>query len=88
MSREEMKRLKEKEDKTYVEAVRNILREKGTPFFRLSPSQFDKLSKGHLVDPAHMSEPFQPHNAFPSILTSPFSFSVHHSQTYSKEEGA
>lgn len=58
MSREEMKRLKEKEDKAYVEAVRNILREKGTPFFRLSPSQFDKLSKGHLVDPAHMSEPF------------------------------
>lgn len=58
MSREEMKRLKEKEDKAYVEAVRNILREKGTPFFLLSPSQFDKLSKGHVVDPLHMSESF------------------------------
>lgn len=41
MSREEMRRLKEEEDKADVETVRKILREKGTPFFLLSPSQFD-----------------------------------------------
>ncbi|ADV23294.1 Hypothetical Protein CGB_G0090C [Cryptococcus gattii WM276] len=51
MSPERMRRLKKKEDKAYVEAVRKVLREKGTPFFLLSPSQFDKLSKGAFGGP-------------------------------------
>lgn len=41
MSPERMRRLKEKEDKAYIEAIRKVLREKGTPFFLLSPSQLD-----------------------------------------------
>ncbi|KIR51871.1 hypothetical protein I315_05505 [Cryptococcus gattii Ru294] len=44
MDREEKSRLKEEEDKAYVEAVWKVLREKRIPFFLLSPSQFDKLS--------------------------------------------
>lgn len=46
MGRVEKDLLKEKGDKAYVEAMRKVLRQKGTPFFLLSPGQFDKLSKG------------------------------------------
>lgn len=42
----ERMRWKKKVEKTYVQIVRKVLREKGTPFFLISPGQFDKLSKG------------------------------------------